>query len=363
MRIAQINVVSSLSTGRIAVQLCRLANEAGHKTLLCHSRDHAPSDISSYRVGSREHRLVRWMADRLCSRRFFLWRSTGALLRKLSSSSIGCKLNTYTHLALARLTDRAGFFSRGATRRLVKQLRAFQPDLIHLHNLHGYYLHLPKLFKYLKETDIPVVWTLHDCWAYTGHCAYYTLAKNAPPIEAKRRRAKQETVGCDRWTAGCGQCVLKRSYPMSLFRDQSARNWKEKRELFCGLPHMVITTPSEWLRDEVKRSFLKNYPVYALPNGVDLNVFRAFADGFLSQTAGTLTDTEVDTLALSCFVLTAELATRFLADYLDGDLYFNTKYPGHNLVRARCQIALAKDMLNKMPQMEAIVRECIEKFK
>ena len=97
--------------------------------------------------------------------------------------------------------------------------------------------------------------------------------------------------------------------------------------------------------------------------GVDLDVFRAFADGFLSQTAGTLTDTEVDTLALSCFVLTAELATRFLADYLDGDLYFNTKYPGHNLVRARCQIALAKDMLKKMPQMEAIVRECIEKFK
>lgn len=279
MRIAQINVISSLSTGRIAVQLCRLANEAGHKTLLCHSRDHAPADISSYRVGSREHRLVRWTADRLCSRRFFLWRSAGALLRKLSSSSIGCKLNTYTHIALARLTDRAGFFSRGATRRLVRQLRAFQPDLIHLHNLHGYYLHLPKLFKYLKETDIPVVWTLHDCWAYTGHCAYYTLAKNAPPIEAKRRRAKQETVGCDRWTAGCGQCVLKRSYPMSLFRDQSARNWKEKRELFCGLPHMVITTPSEWLRDEVKRSFLKNYPVYALPNGVDLNVFAPCSDG------------------------------------------------------------------------------------
>jgi len=93
--------------------------------------------------------------------------------------------------------------------------------------------------------------------------------------------------------------------------------------------------------------------------GVDLEVFRAFAEGFLSQTAGTLTETEVETLALSCFVLTAELATRFLADYLDGDLYFNTKYPGHNLVRARCQIALAKDMLCKMPQMEKIVRECI----
>ena len=97
--------------------------------------------------------------------------------------------------------------------------------------------------------------------------------------------------------------------------------------------------------------------------GVDLEVFRAFADGFLSQTAKTLTDTEVETLALSCFVLTAELATRFLADYLDGDLYFNTKYPGHNLVRARCQIALAKDMLRKMPQMEAIVRSCVEAYK
>ena len=97
--------------------------------------------------------------------------------------------------------------------------------------------------------------------------------------------------------------------------------------------------------------------------GVDLEVFRAFAEGFLSQTAGTLTQEEVDTLALSCFVLTAELATRFLADYLDGDLYFNTKYPGHNLVRARCQIALAKDMLRKMPEMEKIVRECVAAFK
>ena len=97
--------------------------------------------------------------------------------------------------------------------------------------------------------------------------------------------------------------------------------------------------------------------------GVNLEVFRAFAEGFLSMTAKTMTDKEVETLALSCFVLTAELATRFLADYLDGDLYFNTKYAGHNLVRARCQIALAKDMLRKMPEMEKIVRECVAAFK
>ena len=93
--------------------------------------------------------------------------------------------------------------------------------------------------------------------------------------------------------------------------------------------------------------------------GVDLDVFRAFAEGFLSKTAGTMTEKEVDTLALSAFVLTAELATRFLADYLDGDLYFNIKSPDHNLVRTRCQIALAKDMMKKMAEMEAIVRSCV----
>ena len=93
--------------------------------------------------------------------------------------------------------------------------------------------------------------------------------------------------------------------------------------------------------------------------GVDLDVFRAFAEGFLSQTASTLTEAEIDTLALSCFVLTTELAVRFLDDYLRGDPYFKINYPEHNLVRTRCQIALAQDMLRKLPQMEAIVRECV----
>jgi len=122
------------------------------------------------------------------------------------------------------------------------------------------------------------VWTLHDCWAYTGHCAYYTTARNAPPLKAVRRRAKQETVGCERWMGGCGQCVLKSSYPASWLKDQSARNWREKRELFTGVPHMVLTTPSEWLADEVKQSFLKDYPVYVLPNGLDLNAFHPCAN-------------------------------------------------------------------------------------
>ena len=93
--------------------------------------------------------------------------------------------------------------------------------------------------------------------------------------------------------------------------------------------------------------------------GVNMDIFRAFAEGFLSMTAKTMTETEVETLALSCFVLAVELSTRFLADYLDGDLYFKINSPDHNLVRTRCQIALAKDMLAKMDRMEQIVKDCV----
>ncbi len=112
--------------------------------------------------------------------------------------------------------------------------------------------------------------------------------------------------------------------------------------------------------------FAANYVAEDCPEaekaGVNLEIFREFAEGFLEKTAKTLTQNEIDTLALSCFALTVELATRFLADYLDGDLYFKIKSQDHNLVRTRCQIALAKDMLKKMGQMEDIVRECVKKY-
>ena len=271
MRVAQINVVASLSTGRIAVQLCRMVEQAGHRAMICHSRDHAPKDVISYRIGSGVKRAA----------------PSGHIRQKLSglADNIRCKLNTYLHLGLARVTDRAGFFSRRATKRLVRQLELFKPDLVHLHNLHGYYLHLPTLFDYLKKNDLPVVWTLHDSWAYTGHCAYYTTAVDAPPIgPVKRRRVQQHTVGCERWKAGCGHCVLQKSYPASWLCDQSARNWQEKRDLFKGMKHMVLTTPSEWLRDEVKQSFLKDYPVYVFPNGLDPEVFRPCpSDDYMHQ--------------------------------------------------------------------------------
>ncbi len=249
MRIAQINVVSGLSTGRIAVTLCRMAMDKGHRALLCHSRDYAPNDVPSYFIGLKGRK------------------KRGRLYVKARSA---------LHLAWARIADRSGFMSRLDTRRLVKQLEAFKPDILHLHNLHGYYLHLPTLFEYIKRTQIPVVWTLHDCWAFTGHCAYYTMAKNAPPLPGDKRRSRQD--GCERWLGGCGRCPLKHNYPASWLADSSARNWRDKRELFSGIKYMVLTTPSEWLRDEVSRSFLKDYPVYALPNGIDLTIFKPCED-------------------------------------------------------------------------------------
>lgn len=272
MRIAQINVVASLSTGRIAVQLCRMVEKAGHKAMICHSRDYAPKDVISYRIGSRAKARKASKPPRCLGRK---------------ADDLLYKLNTYRHWFLARLTDRTGFFSKKATEKLVRQLELFKPDLVHLHNLHGYYLHLPTLFDYLKKNDLPVVWTMHDCWAYTGHCAYYTSAEDAPPAgPVQKRRAEYHTIGCDRWQTGCGKCVLKRSYPASWFRDQSARNWKEKRELFTGLNHMVLTTPSEWLRDEIQLSFLKNYPVYVFPNGLDLTAFKPCpSDEYMHQAA------------------------------------------------------------------------------
>ena len=235
MRIAHINVVPNLSTGRIAASICRLAIHSGHGALLCYSRYTPPSDIPTYRIGGR--------------------------------------LNTLSHLVMTRLTDRAGFFSHAATKKLIRQLEKYKPDLIHLHNLHGYYLNLPMLFDYLKTTGIPVVWTLHDCWAYTGHCAYYATAKADRHLSFDELKSGGN-FACTRWRKGCHHCPQKRQYPSTWLIDASAANWKAKRELFSGLEHMVLVTPSEWLRQEVEKSFLNRYAVYTFPNGLDLQQFQ-----------------------------------------------------------------------------------------
>ena len=172
------------------------------------------------------------------------------------SIRIGSDIGVYIHAGLSRLTDRQGFYSKKATGKLVKYLKEYAPDIIHLHNLHTYYLNVPILFNFLKEYDKPVIWTLHSCWPFTGHCTYF------------------DYIGCVKWRTGCYSCPQKMKYPKSLVLDQSKRNWEEKKQLFSSVPNMTIVTPSYWLAGLVKESFLSKYPVKVIHNGIDLEVFK-----------------------------------------------------------------------------------------
>ena len=160
------------------------------------------------------------------------------------------------HVFFSRITDRQGFYSTAATKRLVRSIEHFNPDIIHLHNIHGYYLDIRVLFEFLKEYNKPVVWTFHDCWAFTGHCAYFSFAN------------------CDKWKTGCGQCPQKSAYPASYVLDDSKKSYSEKKRLFTGVKNLNIVTPSHWLADVVKESFFKDFQVRTIYNGLDLDVFR-----------------------------------------------------------------------------------------
>lgn len=158
-----------------------------------------------------------------------------------------------------RCFGRHAFYNKKETRNLLKWIDTIEPNLIHLHNLHNHYLNIEILFKYIKEKGIPVIWTLHDCWAFTGWCAYFDM------------------VGCYKWKSGCYDCPNKHSYPKTWFFDQSSKNYEDKKRIFNGVNNLTIVTPSYWLADLVKNSFLKSYPVNTIHNGIDLSNFRCKA--------------------------------------------------------------------------------------
>lgn len=171
-----------------------------------------------------------------------------AIMRKVAE-----KIGYYTGLKGGWL-----FFE---TKRLMKRIDEIKPEIIHLHNLHDTYVHLPLLFNYIKKHKVPIVWTLHDSWAFTGHCPYFTMAK------------------CEKWKIGCHDCPNYRDYPSSFF-DNSKRMWKLKKKWFTGVENMTIVTPSQWLADLVKQSFLGEYPVRVIHNGIDLAVFKPTPSDF-----------------------------------------------------------------------------------
>lgn len=170
------------------------------------------------------------------------------------------------NVLLDRITGRHNMHSKIATERLLKVISGFKPDIIQLHNLHEAYINLPMLFKYIKKHNIKTVWTLHDCWAFTGHCPYFDI------------------VGCNKWKTGCYGCPQYKEYPKSLF-DNSKYMYRLKKKWFIGVENMTIVTPSEWLAGLVKESYLKDYPVKVINNGIDLNVFKPTESDFREKYA------------------------------------------------------------------------------
>lgn len=227
MRIVQINGGAKGSTGKIMMGIADVARAQGHE-VMCASpitttnRD-AGEDCGYYRIGTFNSRRV--------------------------------------NVALARITGFNGCFAWFETYKLLKKIEEFKPDIIHLHNLHDSYINLPMLFSYIKKHNVPTVWTLHDCWAFTGQCPHFTIAK------------------CDKWKTGCHNCPQYKEYPASLY-DNTKRMWNLKKKWFTGIENMTIVTPSKWLAELAKESYLKDYPIEVINNGIDLDVFKPTPSNF-----------------------------------------------------------------------------------
>lgn len=177
------------------------------------------------------------------------------------------KAGVYWHGAMTRLHDRMGFYSKGDTAKLLARLDEIDPDVVHLHNIHGYYVNIEMLFDWLAVHRCQVRWTLHDCWAFTGHCAYFTYVK------------------CAQWQSHCAYsepCSQLDTYPKTISKANCARNFADKKRIFTSVPpeRMTLITPSQWLADLVGESFLKDYPVEVRRNTIDTSVFKPTPSDF-----------------------------------------------------------------------------------
>ncbi|MDR1002776.1 MAG: glycosyltransferase, partial [Oscillospiraceae bacterium] len=227
MKVLQINSVCGVgSTGRIAADIHNVLTENGHSCKIAFGRGEAR--------GVPPHDAIK----------------------------IGGAVGVAVHAALSRITDRAGFYSSLSTKRLIAQIEQYDPDVVSLHNIHGYYLNVRLLFDYFRASGKPVVWTLHDCWSFTGHCAYFDYA------------------GCSKWRTHCEECPQKQSYPSSLMFDRSFQNFAEKKKLFTGIGNLTVVTPSSWLSEYVKQSYMGHCNVKVIHNGINREVFKPSASDF-----------------------------------------------------------------------------------
>lgn len=229
MRVLLINeVCGHTSTGRICGEIADELSGKGHEVKIAYGRSsYVPAEYQKYGI------------------------------------RIGNDWTVRVHALQTRLFDAHGFGSKRATKKFLEWTDEYDPDLVWLHNLHGYYINIELLFLWIKSRpQMKVQWTLHDCWAFTGHCVHFTMAK------------------CDKWKESCQNCPQKREYPASRWMDRSEGNYLKKKELFCGIKDMRIITPSQWLANLVGQSFMKEYPVEVRHNRIDEAVFRPTKSDF-----------------------------------------------------------------------------------
>ena len=218
MKLLQINVTVNVgSTGRIAEQIGSAVMAKGGESYIAHG--------------------------------------IGSVVSKSKVVTIASRWNYRLHRNLSKWTDMQGRFSTLVTMRLVRKIKKITPDIIHLHNIHGSYINYKVLFNYLRNANIPVVWTLHDCWPMTGHCAHFAYAK------------------CERWKTGCYNCPERKSYPTSKFFDRSRKNYIDKREVFTSVKNITLVPVSNWLGEIAKESYLKACKIEVIHNGIDINTF------------------------------------------------------------------------------------------
>lgn len=227
MKVLMINSVCGIrSTGRICTDIATELEKQGHEVKIAYGRENVPEHFKKFAV------------------------------------RIGNDLEVRLHGIKARLLDGSGFGSKTATEQFIKWVKEYDPDIIHLHNIHGYYINVRVLFDYLKICGKKIVWTLHDCWSFTGHCVYF------------------DYINCEKWKYGCEHCLQKSEYPARIGPDMSKRNYALKKKLFGEIPNMTLVAPSKWLADLIPESYMKEYPTKVIYNGVDTETFKPTNSNF-----------------------------------------------------------------------------------
>lgn len=281
MKILLINTVCGIkSTGRICTDLATALDEQGHEVKIAYGRGEVPEKYMKYAI------------------------------------KIGSQIDVLFHAAKSRLYDSSGFESKKVTEVFIKWIEEFNPDVIHLHNLHGYYINIELLFRYLRRSEKRIIWTLHDAWAFTGHTPYC------------------DSIGCTKWIDGCYECPLIHEYPKSFF-DRSSINWKKKSKLLTEIKNTTIVTPSKWLAECVKKSYLKSYPVLTINNGIDTKKFYPKKNNFKSKYS-------INDKFMLLGVATAWDRNKGLQDYYELSNYLNKDY---QIVL----VGLSKNQIDSLP--------------